>query len=373
MYKILIFLLLISFTVNAQVGKRTKWKSGIERCLDSLGDPIENCFGVSGANGEFLPTTIEDVLAELNIANESAVDSIYTNNDTLFIVYFSAPTLKYKASGLNGIFSASNQNKLIGGGISGGIFTSYLPSSAWVLDNNLAGANNWKATFANSLRQLQIVAGSSQQAPLRVTGFVSNLSNGKDWRSGGILGGYEVKESSTANAGRAFYIEPRNGTSNGNDALTLEADGDITMGGYTSVRSFSTNPLNFSGWDANGTFQKYEIQDLIDTVQTQFSEVSYSNLEQNTGKTWLDGDTIYTKTFSWGSGVSGVTDIVGFAPEDIGVLVNCELLKVKSAVNGAWANVAVFPQYNTLPVQEYRISLQSNMSEQHCTVYYTKP
>lgn len=89
---------LVSFSLLSQapIGKRTRWES-MQQCLDALGDPIEGCIPMSNVSGNYIQTTLQNVLDDLNSLNESSVDSVYVEGDTLYVVFFDSPTLAYYA------------------------------------------------------------------------------------------------------------------------------------------------------------------------------------------------------------------------------------------------------------------------------------
>lgn len=90
MKKYLSLILFIAFCLNANaqlVGKRTKWIN-IERCLDALGDPIKDCFGVSDVDGNFRPVTFDYVADLINLSSGGTLlENYYVDGDSMCIAF----------------------------------------------------------------------------------------------------------------------------------------------------------------------------------------------------------------------------------------------------------------------------------------------
>lgn len=294
MKQILLFIMML-FTINviAQSSNQGKTKfRTMERCLDSNGDPIEGCLIVSRANGTFNPKTLDDFVIQFNAENESAVDSIWTSNDTLYVTYFNAPRLGYKANGLNGIFAASNNNKPI-------LATTALlnPNTDWRINNGISGNGLFSFQVKEGFRQVWITnSWATSPAQLRLSGTnqanVDYIATSRTWRLGNSVGAFNLIDV-TGNI-TPFAIQT---TPTLNNTLYLKNNGDILFGGYTSARPFSVFPKNFTGLGSDGTLQMYEIQDLIDTISNDIPA------------TWLKGtisndipestDTAYREGVTW--------------------------------------------------------------------------
>lgn len=271
-YLIIVFAMLFSIASFAQPGKRLKIKSGLEKCVDALGDPIEDCMIMSLANGEFKPTEIADVVAKLNIENAGAIDSIYANNDTLYVVYFNAPTLSYYAPGLNGLFSSGNNNKKIGGTLN--TFTTLLPTTLWTLTNNQTNPNQFTIQFSTSSRQLLLTTGAAQLEPLRVTSYIGTTSSSRVWRTGSAAGNYNIVDATTGGTPIRMQIQPGSGLPS-IPSLLLQSDGDLQLGQYDVTRPFAISPTNFAGFDANGVLQKYEVDSVFANVLENLPDAKY--------------------------------------------------------------------------------------------------
>jgi hypothetical protein len=261
----IVLLTLIAFNCTAQA-KLIKFQSGMEKCLDPLGVPIEDCFVTSNTQGKFTKRTIEYVLEKLNVANEGNIDSIYSsdNGDTLIVDYIVGPTLRYYAPGVNGILSSGNNGKKIGGTLN--TYSNALPSTIWSLTNGQANPNQFVVNFSTSARQLLITTGSAQVQPLQVTGYVGTTSSSRVWRAGSASGNFNIVDATTGGLPTRLQILPGSGLPS-IPSLVLQADGDVQMGQYDAARASSSDPTNFSGWDASGVMQKYDLQSVIDTVE----------------------------------------------------------------------------------------------------------
>lgn len=250
-YIILSILFLFAFNLNAQLGKRVKFKTGVERCLDVMGDPIENCFIMSNAQGEFIPTTIEDVVAEMNISNNSAVDSIYTSGDTLYVVYFDAPTLAYKANGLNGLYSLSNNNKVMS------VYQTTLGTNGWTIQK---AGGTYGMTFNNSINAT-VFNGSIE--PVRTNNQMGFTGGGRTWRAGASGPTYAITDATTGGTPTRFSIAHGSLIT----SLTLRSDGDVQFGNYTSSRPYDFfDGTNFAFFNSVGVLKKGNIENLVDVV-----------------------------------------------------------------------------------------------------------
>jgi hypothetical protein len=264
-YRIIILML---FCANCFAQNNIQFKTQIQRCLIG-GVPVENCFAVSDAQGKFNVTTVEDVNQLLQSANAGAVDSIYVNNDTLYVDYNgSTPTLSYYAPGLNGIFGATNNNKLIKVG------TSWLPVSGggW----NLQTQTGLARVAFNHLFNVPISMYAQASQGYLSYGFpnASNralhatLASGQQYNFGSMGTSWQVRDHTALGLPR---LSINAWTSGIDTTVVIRGNGDIKLSGYNGGRVNNNNFLNIAWCDANGVLQLASKQSLIDTINANIS------------------------------------------------------------------------------------------------------
>lgn len=303
--RILIFILiLLPFVADAQM-KRIYPAKQISRCLDSNGDPIENCLLVSDINGELQMVEFDDLFDLIMSESESAVDSIWVDGDSLRVVFFDSPSIAYYAPGLNGIYSAGNNNKQA---LVNTIF--YPTTGSGVLAFQTPTTGLAKVRFnTNSNTPLELTAQTSEGRTILglpnagQQSFISMLGNAETWKFGNNNGAFYMIPRRFMSFPVLSIDAPTSITSNPINQLRLYADtiGTISMSGYTTTRSFSDDPLNFAGWDSDGKLQKYDLQEIIDSVQTSIDSGEifptdewegrrfYITEYQSKGWYWFDG------------------------------------------------------------------------------------
>lgn len=366
---ITIFILMFAITSFAQPGKRLNIKSGLAKCVDALGDPIEDCMIMSLANGEFKQTEIADVVEKLNISNAGNIDSIYSsaNGDTLIVDYIVGDDLKYYAPGINGILSTGNNNKKIGGTLN--TYTTLLPTTLWTLSNNQSNPNQFNIQFSTSSRQLLITTGAAQLEPLRVSSYIGTTSSSRVWRTGSAGGNYNILDATTGGTPTRLQILPGGGLPS-IPSLVLQADGDVQMGQYDVTRSLSNTPTNFAGFDATGVLQKYNTQELVDSIYSQ-SINNYDSTEQvYYGETFF-GDTIYWRTWYFEGGANEAVIFNGLLPTQTGEIVRGfqKSYYVPSGVINTGLPVEV---YTDLIENEFYTNTASESQDYFITLWYTK-
>lgn len=314
MYKLLITFLLfsISLSLHGQAGGRLNLKSGLQRCLDNMGQPIEDCWITTDAQGkaEYIDnTTFTEIIN--NLIAPSMITDYYIQDDSMCIAFYHADGEMYVSDtfcvhvdnvvfaedsteiigdsicvtddgvttclevgigmGLgNGILDAANHNGLIGGGSP--VYTTRLPTGFWQLTNSKISPNTFTMSYNGTFNRFDFSVNSVAQEAVRTTGYYGSTGGARVWRAGtNAAGHWGLIDATTGGLPTVFQAEFGAGFM----ALQLQADGDIRMANY-ATRPFDSNPTNFAGWDATGHLHKYSMSDLIDT--TNFDEIkSYTN------------------------------------------------------------------------------------------------
>lgn len=300
--RLIIFFLFLSVNLFSQRANTIKFKTQIQRCLDSNGDPVEGCFAVSNAQGKFQTTFISDVLDILMTESQSAVDSIYTNaaGDTLFVVFFNAPTIAFKAVGLNGHFSLSNNLK-------------FIPAN-FIANLTNTGAQGCNLTYQGLTTPVEIrmhQQTSGVASGTRYTSINSGTGAGNGFfvgaaNSEGILLNYE-------NTDIDFYT-------NSLQRLTLQQDGQFDM--LENIRVFKglkdvNNSLGTSGqvlsttgttvdWVDSGTVDTFAI---LSTYNREYRKRFYDFYEDFQSSSSTNPTTLIRLTTGTGSLSSGVTNV----------------------------------------------------------------
>lgn len=275
-------------TCIAQGNKRINITSGLQRCLDGSGDPIENCWTHTNSNGKLVYISGEDAAILLSAANEGAVDSIYVSGDTMYVVYFNAPTLAYKASMPNGLYTASNNNTNIKVNT---IIYPVAPLSTLLTFQKANGTN--KVQFNNACpitTYAESVAGIAQSsygnATLNcLTRLNAGLPTGKPAWDYGILSGSQFIVRCNKNQTKNLFTIDTVLTAAITNTLRIYGNGDIGMANYGSARTLSTGISNVAFWDASGVLQKSSLSVLKDSLNISTSNMANANLNVTANRT----------------------------------------------------------------------------------------
>lgn len=270
-------ILLVLFTSNiiAQSdNKRIKFKSQVERCLVG-GVPQENCIPLSDSEGKFSPSPIGDLLNTLMVESESAIDSIWIENDSLVITFFDAPTIKYKASGLNGIYSVGNNNK------QAAVNTILYPTAGGITWRTSGGLANLGMNTLFSCPLVPTASSVNGYALYALPNAVNRsqlatTASGNTWSLGSIGTSFGILDQTFSSAIR-FRIEANgvSGALSSSQWLHIQGNGDFVLGQYRDgTRPYSNNFLNLMWTDATGKIEIASKQALMDEIDEEFNITS---------------------------------------------------------------------------------------------------
>lgn len=262
----IIFFLLITSNLFSQANA-VKLKTNLERCRID-GDYIENCWITTDVNGKAKYITGEEAAIILSSAEAGAVDSIYSSNDTLYVVYFDAPTLAYKASILNGIYSVANNNAQMK------VNTINYPTTAFGVVTLQQSNGTNKVQFNNACPLTLYSEASAGIAESHygnvgnfcLTRIASGLPSSKPSWDYGIINGSQFIIRCNKNQTKNLLAIDTVLTSAITNTLRIYGNGDIGMANYGSARTKSTGVNSVAFWDASGVLQMSSLSVLKDSL-----------------------------------------------------------------------------------------------------------
>lgn len=151
------------------------------------------------------------------------------------------------------------------------------------------------------------------------------------------------------------------------EALEASGGGGGGGGGASDFLSLSDTPSSYSGQaglypKVNAGETALEFASVAGGADSDGLTLDYSTSEQSTGRTWVDGSTIYQKTINFGALPNATAKAVAHGISNLGRVLRCDAI----AWNSAAGQHLVLPFATTTSVTVFQIQL--NISSVNITV-----
>lgn len=264
-----------ALSCNAQAGKKRISLRDDLQMYKQAGTPIKDGVIMSDINGKAKWNPIQYVLDLLMSESESAVDSIYISNDTLYITFFDAPTIQYYAPGMNGIYGSANNNK------QAKVNTILYPTTGGITWQTTGGL----AKLAmNTIFNVPLIPTGSSVNGYALYGLpnasnrcqLATTASGQAWSSGSNGTAFSIIDQTFASATR-LRIEANGitGALAASQWLHIQGNGDFVLGQYRDgARTYNNDFLNLMWTDATGKVEIASKQSLMDEIDEEFNITS---------------------------------------------------------------------------------------------------